>query len=168
MKIICKYILVICMGIILSACGYTLQNTQRTPVTTVLGDGNATIAIESIEQASMLPWVPYYLRTQIHNEVNLRKIARWSSIKDAEYFMQIRIPRFETRAFISGHDDETLLNSVNVELNVQIYDKNRILIWNSGPINYSENYSNVREEDAIREILKETVYVLLDRIQFQF
>lgn len=163
-----QWIIIFFMSITLSACGYTLQGTQKTSAITVLGSGNKTLAIESVEQASLLPWISHYLRTQIHDEVNLRKIARWVSIEDADYLMQVRFPSFKTRAFISGQEDETLLNSVTVELDVQIYDKNKNIIWSSGPVFYSKNYENVREDEAIREILKEAVYILLDRLQFEF
>ena len=155
-----------------SACGYTLQGTkQGTSVSSrssVLGSGNKTIAITKVAQSSLIPWIPYVLRTELHTEMNMRHLAKWTDADKADYTMEVELRSFETRAFISGDDDETLLNVVSAQLTVIIYDKENKVIWNSGSITYSENYENVREEEAIREILREIVYIVYDRMQNTF
>lgn len=151
-----------------NACGYTLQGTTVGTRDSVLGSGEKTIAITKIEQSSLIPWIPFVLRTELHTEMNMRRLAVWSDIDEADYTMEVDISSFETRAFITGDDDKTLLSVVSAQLTVVVFDKKHNVVWNSGPITYSENYENVREDEAIRDILREIVYILYDRMQSVF
>lgn len=151
-----------------NACGYTLQGTTVGTRDSVLGSGEKTIAITKIEQSSLIPWVPYILRTELHTEMNMRRLAKWTDVDKADYTMEVDLRSFETRAFITGDDDETLLNVVSAQLTVTVYDKTHTVVWDSGPITYSENYENVREDEAIRDILREIVYIVYDRMQSVF
>ena len=152
----------------INACGYTLQGTKLDTNSSVLGAGDKTIAITKIEQSSLIPWVPYVLRTELYSEMNMRRLAIWTDVDKADYTMEADLHSFETRAFISGDDDETLLSVISAELTVIVYDKENNIVWSSGVITYSENYENIREDEAVREILREIVYVVYDRMQNPF
>jgi len=154
--------------IFMNACGYTLQGTNVNTNNSVLGSGNKTIAITKVEQSSLLPWIPYVLRTELYTEMSMRKLAKWTNVDSADYTMEANLSAFETRAYISGDDDETLLSVVSAQLTVTVYDRKNNVIWNSGLVTYAENYENVREEDAIRDILREIVYLVYDRMQNTF
>ena len=172
MKFIYKKIpMVLCAVFVLfslSACGYTLLGTRADTRNSVLGTGDKTIAITKIEQSSLFPWLSYSLRTELHTEMNMRRLAKWVDVEKADYTMEAVLTSFEKRAYISGDDDETLLNLVAAQLTVTVYDKEHKTVWTSGPVTYSENYENIREEEAIHEIIRELVYIVYDRMQSTF
>lgn len=161
--------LLIVLGFLLGACGYQWQGFNDPTVDSVLGDGSKTLKIDKVEQASMFPWVPYYLRSLIRDEVNLRKLATWVDSGAADYTMTVRMPMFQIRSYASDAEDVTLLNAATVELELVLYDgTSGAVVWRSGLISYAENYENTRESVAIREVLAQAVYRVLDRMQQDF
>ncbi len=161
---------IFCLSIIcfiLSSCGYTMMGTTASNYS-VLGDGNKTIAISKMETATLTPWVAYELRSKIHSEMQMRQYAKWADIKEADYLMEVNLTSFETRAYISDDEDETLLNLVVANLLITIYDRNNNLVWSSGSVNFGENYENYQDVEAINDILKELVYIAYDRMQNTF
>ncbi len=165
-----KKIINILLGLMLltvSACGYNLMGTSAS-YDSILGSGEKTIAISKIEQSSLFPWVSYELRTELHSEMQMRKYAKWASIEQADYLMEANLTSFETRAYLSGEEDETLLSTVSANLVIKIYDRNNNLIWTSGNTNFSENYQHIHESSAIKEIIKELVYLTYDKMQDTF
>ena len=68
----------------------------------------------------------------------------------------------------SDAEDVTLLNAATVRLEIVIADGTTgDVVWRSGVVAYSENYENTRESVAIREVLAQAVYRVLDRMQQQ-
>lgn len=160
-------LLVLCLW--LGACGYQWQGLDNPTVDSVLGDGSKTLKIDKVEQSSMFPWVPYYLRSLIRDEVNLRKLAQWVDAGGADYTMTVRMPSFQIRSYASNAEDVTLLNAATVQLELIVYNgTSGAVVWRSGVISYAENYENTRESVAIREVLTQAVYRALDRMQQNF
>lgn len=158
---------VVCL--LLASCGYQWQGFGNPTVSSVLGDGTKTLKIDRVEQSSMFPWVPYYLRSLIRDEVNLRKLAKWVDSGESDYMLTVRMPSFQIRSYASDAEDVTLLNSATVELELVIYNgSSGELVWRSGIVTYAENYENTRESVAIREVLTQAVYRVLDRMQQNF
>lgn len=158
--------LVLCL--LMGGCGYQWQGFDNPTVNSVVGDGSSTLKIGRLEQVTMYPWVPYYLRSIIRDEVNLRKLARWVDSGYADYTMDLRVPSFLMRSYASNAEDVTLLNAATVKLEIVITKGNTgEVIWRSGIISYSENYENTRESVAIREVLTQVVNRGLDRMQQQ-
>ena len=89
--------LLVVLCLLMGACGYRWQGFDDPAVGSVIGDGSKTLKIDRVEQSSMFPWVPYYLRSLIRDEVNLRKLARWVDSGDADYTMTVRMPSFQIR-----------------------------------------------------------------------
>lgn len=157
-------VLVLCL--LMVACGYQWQGFDNPTVDSVLGDGSSTLKIDSVEQVSMYPWVPYYLRSVIRDEVNLRKLARWVDSGYADYTMSVRMPSFLIRSYVSDAEDVTLLNAATVQLEIVIAKGTTgEVVWRSGVISYSENYENMQESVAIREVLIQAVNRGLERMQ---
>ena len=160
--------LLVVLCLLMGACGYRWQGFDDPAVGSVTGDGSKTLKIDRVEQSSMFPWVPYYLRSLIRDEVNLRKLARWVDSGDADYTMTVRMPSFQIRSYASDAEDVTLLNAATVQLEIVIADGTTgDVVWRSGVVAYSENYENTRESVAIREVLAQAVYRVLDRMQQQ-
>lgn len=158
--------LLLCL--LIGACGYQWQGFDNPTVDSVLGDGSSTLKMDSLEQTTMYPWVPYYLRSVIRDEVNLRKLARWVDSGDADYTMSVRVLSFLMRSYASNKEDVTLLNAAKVRLEIVIANGTTgEVVWRSGIISYSENYENTRESVAIREVLTQAVNRGLDRMQQQ-
>lgn len=156
--------LVLCL--LMGSCGYQWQGSDNLTVDSVIGDGSSTLKFGNVEQTSMYPWVPYYLRSIIRDEVNLRKLARWVDSGHADYTMSVRMPAFLMRSRVSDAEDVTLLNVAQVQLEIEISNGTTgEVVWRSGIISYSENYENTRESVAIREVLTQAVNRGLDRMQ---
>lgn len=153
----------------MTACaGYVVQGSKADTHESVLGHGEKTIAITKVEQSSLIPWLPYNLRTALYTEMQLRGYAKWVEPEIADYTMEANISSFETSASISGENDETLLNVVSARLIVKVYDRQHKLVWTSGSIAYSELYQNINEDEAIDEILQELVNIVYNRMQYTF
>lgn len=155
----------LCLCVFLAACGYQLHGYDTPAVASVLGDGSKTLKITAVEQTSLYPWVPHFLRSLARDEINLRKLAQWVDDDDADYNMEIRVPSFQARSFVSDNKDVTLINSAIVELELVFYHgANGTVAWRSGIITYSERYEYSREGNVIQEALTQAMSRALDRM----
>lgn len=161
-------ICVIVVAFMTSACGYTFQDTQRTVVSTPLGVGDKTLVIANVEQAAITPWIPYYLRLKVHQEATLRKLGKWGDSEDADYFIHLNIPNFQTEDDVQGEEDVTILSSANMSLEMDIFDSQNKLIWSSGLVRYEETYQYMDSDETIKTIVDELVYMVFDRLQQKF
>ena len=158
-----------CMVLPLSGCGYQWQGSESAPVSSVLGNGGSTIKITDVEQSSLYPWISYYLRSQLHNEILIRKLAVWQEQGETDYNIKIRMPAFSVSTHISGTSDETLLNSGEVKLEIIVCEGGtESVVWRSGVLSYSEHFENQRENVTIRELLKKAIQRIVDRMQMTF
>lgn len=155
--------------LLLTACGYQWQGFGSPTLGSILGDGSKTIKIVKVEQASMFPWVPAFLRSLVRDEITLRKLAKWVDSGDSDYTLAIRMPSFQIRSYASNTEDVTLLNDATVQLELVVYHgASGAVAWRSGVVSYSERYENTRESVAIREVVTQAMYRALDRMQQNF
>ena len=153
----------------LTGCGYQWQGGEGASTSSVLGAGGSTVKIVEVEQSSLYPWVPYYLRTLMRDEITLRRLAQWRDEGEADYTMEIRMPSFSVSSYVSNTQDITLLNAATVYLEVIIHEGGSDAVaWRSGLIGYSENFENQREHTAIRELLRVVFRRAVDRMQLKF
>lgn len=168
-KIVRPVVVVSVFALSLVGCGYQWQGGENAPTSSVLGVGLSTVKIVDVEQSSLYPWVPYYLRSLMRDEISLRRLAKWQDEGEADYTMEIRMPSFSVSSYVSNTEDLTLLNSATVTLEVIVHDGGSgAVAWRSGLVAYSEHFENQREHVAIRELLREVVRRAVDRMQLRF
>jgi len=159
------------LSLLVSGCGYEFEgfSSASSRSVSILGDGTQTLKIEQVEQVTMYPWVQYYLRGIIRDEVNLRRLARWVDSGPADYVLSVNMPGFRVRSSVSNRVDTTLLSDTTVQLEMIVRNgRSGAVVWRSGVIAYNDKYETVDEASAIRSGLKETVYRALDRMQQKF
>ncbi len=162
---------VCCLSLAVGGCGYELDGyaTGSGRAVSVLGDGNQTLRIDKVEQVTMYPWVQYYLRGLVRDEVNLRRLARWVDSGNADYLLTITMPGFRVRSAVSNQVDNTLLSDTIVQLELIVRSgKNGNIVWRSGVISYFDRFETVDEANAVRDGLKEALRRALDRMQQKF
>ncbi len=163
------------MALVLSmhllGCGYQMDgfSSSSSRASSVLGDGNSTIKIEHVEQVTPYSWVQYYLRGIVRDEVNLRRLARWVDDGPADYSLTVNMPRFYVRSSVSNRNDNTLLATTNVSLELIVRSgRTGAVVWRSGRVSYQDKFETVDESSAIQDGLKEALKRALDRMQQQF
>lgn len=154
----------------LLSCGYRWQGFDEPAVRGVLGDGGGTLVMGRIEDASLYPDLPYYLRSLIRDEISLRKLAQWKDEGEADYVMDVRVPSFQIYAYVSDSDAVSLLDAAAVELELVVYrGADGSVVWRSGTVAYSEFYeASGGTGGDIRDILAQAVHRALDRMQMEF
>ena len=160
-----------CLGLLAGGCGYQMDgfSSASSRAHSVLGDGSRTIKFDKVEQVTLFPWVQYYLRDVVREEVNLRRLARWKDEGKSDYLLTVNMTGFRVRSSISNRYDDTLISTSTVTLEFVVRNgKTGAVEWKSGPIHYSDNYEVVDEDSAVREGITEAVRIGLDRMQQQF
>jgi len=160
-----------CVGLLAGGCGYQMDgfSSSSSRAHSVLGTGNSTLKIEKVEQVTMYPWVQYYLRGAVRDEVNLRRLARWVDSGNADYLLTVNMPGFQVRSSMSNRVDETLLSDTTVRLELIVRSgKTGAVVWRSGVVSYSDKFEVVDEGNAIRDGLQEVLRRAFDRMQQNF
>ncbi|MBP3729987.1 MAG: hypothetical protein J6I40_00780 [Mailhella sp.] len=155
----------------LYGCGYGLDGFEShgSHAQSVLGDGSGTLKIESIEHVTLYPWIPYYIRSVLRDEVNLRRLGRWVDQGDADYLVSVSLPGYRVRSSVSNREDSTLLYNTNIQLEIIIKDgRSGSIVWRSGVISYQDKYATVDDEAVIRDGVTQTMRRALDRMQQKF
>ncbi len=159
-----------CM-IALAGCGYDcdIPFTNGARVHSVLGDGSSTIKIEKVDHVTLYPWVSYYLRGVLRDEINLRRLGRWVDQGEADYLISAAMPGFRVRSAVSNREDSTLLNASDIKLEISVRNgRTGALVWQSGVISYEDWHEVVDEGAIIRNGLTETTRRALDLMQQKF
>lgn len=155
--------------LILSGCSYQWQGFHTPATNSVLGDGSKTMSMGTVEQASLYAWLPYYVRSVLRDEINVRKLAQWRDDGESDYRMEVKVPLFRISSYSHDADDVTLLSAAQVQVELLVYhDKNDTLAWRSGIVNHTEYYENPREDQAVREVLEQALRRAVDRMQQAF
>lgn len=160
-----------CLSLLVGGCGYQSDGftSSSSRAHSVLGDGSSTIKFDKVEQVTLFPWVQYYLRGLVRDEVNLRRLARWVDDGKADYLLDVKMTGFRVRSSISNRFDNTLLSTTTVALEFVVRNgRTGETVWKSGSVRYSDNFEVVDESSAVRDGLKEVVRRGLDRMQQQF
>ena len=160
-----------CVGLFVGGCGYQMDgfSSASSRAHSVLGSGNSTIKFDKVEQITLFPWVQYYTRGVVRDEVNLRRLARWVDDGKADYLLDVKMTGFRVRSSISNRFDNTLLSTTTVALEFVVRNgRTGEIVWKSGSVRYSDNFEVVDESSAVRDGLKEVVRRGLDRMQQQF
>lgn len=153
----------------LSACGYTWRGQEGSlSAESVLGAGNKTLQISTVEQTTLYPWLPYMIRSEIHDEINARNLAIWKDNGQTDYTLSIRVPSFRLRKY-GEYRNLTLLLTATIQMELILRDcRTNTEVWRSGVIAYSEQYENVQEEDAVKETTHEVIRRCMDVLQQRF
>ena len=159
------------LSLLVGGCGYQLDgfSSASSRAHSVLGDGNSTIKFDKVEQITLLPWVQYYVRGVVRDEMTLRRLARFVDDGKADYLLTVNMTGFSVRSSISNRVDNTLLSTTTVSLEVIVRSgKSGGVVWKSGRVSFSDKFEVVDEDMAVREGLKEAVRRALDRMQQEF
>lgn len=160
-----------CVSLLAGGCGYQLDgfSSASSRAHSVLGSGNSTIKFDKVEQITLYPWVQYYLRGVVRDEVTLRRLARWVDEGKSDYLLTVNMTGFQVRSSISNRVDNTLLSTTTVAIELVVRNgKTGSVVWKSGPVRYYDKFEVVDEDSAIREGLKEAVRRGLDLMQQHF
>ena len=160
-----------CIGLFVGGCGYQTDgfSTASSRAHSVLGNGSSTIKFDKVEQITLFPWVQYYTRGVVRDEVNLRRLARWVDDGNADYLLTVNMTGFKVRSSISNRVDNTLLSTTTVALEMIVRSgKTGAVVWKSGPVTYNDKFEVVDEDSAVREGIKEVVRRALDLMQQEF
>ena len=158
-----------CLALLSSACGYTLRGQKDSTAThSVLGNGSQTLKFLDVEQPTVQINLTYMIRSQLRDEINTRSLAIWKDSGMADLGLSVHVNDFQIWAYGQSRS-QNLLYTASISIDFLLYDgRTNTITWRSGPISYSEQYSNVNEEAAIREILQSAIRRGVDRMQQQF
>ena len=154
-----------------AGCGYQLdsQFTGASGAQSVLGDGSSTLKIEKVDHVALYPWVSYYIRGLLRDEINLRRLGRWTDRGDVDYLISVSMPGFRVRSAVSNREDSTLLHASHIKLEILVRSgRTGAVVWQSGVVSYDDWHETVNEDEIIRNGLVETVRRALDRMQQKF
>jgi hypothetical protein len=158
-----------CLALLLSACGYTLRGQEDSTATrSVLGDGSQTLKFLSVEQSTVQTNLTHVIRSQLRDEINARHLAVWQDSGATDLGLVVRVDNFRIWAYGQSRS-QNLLYNVSIRIEFLVYDgRTNTVAWRSGLIGYGEQYTNVDEETAIREILSSAIRRGVDRMQRKF
>ena len=143
--------------------------TDHAGASSVLGDGTSLVKIEHVDHVTLYPWIPYYIRGVVRDEINLRRLGTMVNEGDADYLLEISMPGFRIRSSVSDRENNTLINVSDIKLEFFVRNgKTGTLVWQSGIISYQDWHEDIDEDNIIRDGLKETIRRALDRMQQKF
>jgi hypothetical protein len=154
---------------LLSACGYTLRGQEESRAThSALGDGSRTIKFLNVEQPTVQTNLTAIVRSLVRDEINSRSLAVWRDSGTADLGFSVRVDSFRIAAYGQSRS-QNLLYTASITLEFLVYDgRTNNVAWRSGVIGYSEQYTNVNEETAVRELLGSVIRRGADRMQQRF
>lgn len=159
--------LLLCLIIMtaLSGCGYSLTGLQPS----ILGNGNKTIKFKGVENPTLYLWLPSDIRNLVRDEIGSRCMARWVDTGDADWEIKIIVHRFELSGHGYARSGASLLYDGSMIMSAEVYNgKSNTVVWSSGPISKSQVYEVADEQSAVRELSKDLVYQLVDRMRIEF
>ena len=149
----------------LSGCGYSLTGLQPS----ILGNGDKTIKFKGVENPTLYLWLPSEIRTLVRDEIGSRCMAKWVDTGDADWEIKIIVHRFELSGHGYARSGASLLYDGSMIMSAEVYNgKSNTVVWSSGPISKSQVYEVADEQAAIRELSKDLVYQLVDRMRIEF
>ncbi len=167
-KILLPLILVLALGSLVG-CGYKVHGLSDSPSQTAIGNGTSTLRVDSVEQSTLYPWLPYYVTSTIRDEIVLRKLAKWSTSLDSDYYLQAEVISFDVSAYDEDYFKSATLSSATVKLVINIYNSmTNELAWTSHAVSYSETYESSKADSSIREVLEEGIKLAFDNLQSSF
>ncbi len=153
----------------LTACGYKVHGLSDMPVQTAIGNGTATLRVDSVEQSTLYPWLPHYVTSVIRDEIVLRKLAKWSNSLNSDYYLNAEVLSFDISAYDEDYFKSATLSSATVRLVINIFDsQTHETVWTSHEVTYSETYESTKADSSIREVLKEAIELAFDNLQNTF
>ena len=158
----------VCLSL-LSACGYTWRGQEGARSThSVLGNGSSTVKFVEVDHPTVYTALPYSIRAQVRDEITARGLAIWQDSGTADYGLTVRVETFKISAYGQSRM-ENVQYTAHITVEFIVTDgRTNAQVWTSGVISYSEYYTNVDEESAIRETLQNAVRRGVDRMQRKF
>lgn len=159
----------LCAAGLLSACGYTWRGQEGSRAThSVLGDGNGTVKFVEVDHPTIYTNLPYILRSTMRDEITARGLAAWVDSGQTDYGLSVKVDSFKISAYGQSRD-ENLMFTAEIEIEFIVTDgRTNTQTWSSGRIAYSEYYTNVNEENAVREAAVNAIRRGVDRMQQRF
>ncbi len=151
----------------LSACGYSIRGQEGVIPSSIIGEPTKTIKIQGVEQPTLHPWLPYFVRSVLRDEITERNIATWADSEETDFELFVNITDFQIRSYGSYAYSSLLTAKASLELTLFDGTSNEI-VWKSGSIKYSETYESGNEEVALRELVVLLVQRAIDRLQQRF
>ncbi len=153
----------------LFACGYTWRGQEHSRSTdSVLGNGSSTVKFVEVDHPTVYTALPYSVRSQVRDEITARGLAIWKDSGVADYGLTVRVESFKISAYGQSRA-ENIMFTAQLLLEFIVTDGHtNAQLWTSGPISYSENYTNMDEDTAIQETLQNAVRRGVDRMQRDF
>lgn len=149
----------------LAGCGYQLGADMPS----VIGEGEKTLKIKSVEQPTMYPWLGHMLRTNIRDEIGARHLAKWVDSGQADYDMRIVVKAFTMRSWVYGKNETTLMFTGNMTLEAIIYQGGGSTeVWRSGLLSYADTFESNDERGAAEELSVLIARQLIDRMRQTF
>jgi outer membrane lipopolysaccharide assembly protein LptE/RlpB len=156
--------LVLALG--LCACGYTLRGQRADPSSA--GAPDRSIRLLEVNQPTIYTDLVYILRSQLRDEINARGMAVWKDSGQADFGLILDVVSFTVNAYGQSRS-ENLLYTAYMSMVFQLVDgQTHQQVWTSGQISYSERYTNVNEEEAVRELAASIIRRGTDRMQMFF
>ncbi len=158
-------------SLLFSGCGYHLDGFGSYGGTSqnVLGDGSGTLKVAAVEHNLLYPWISYYVRGILRDEVNLRRLGHWVDSGEADYLITVSVPGFRARSSVSNRDSSTMLSETTVQLELIVRNgKTGSVVWRSGVISYQDWHETIDQDEVLRGGLAETMRRALDRMQQKF
>ena len=149
----------------LSGCGYSLSGLQPS----ILGNGDKTIKFKGVDNPTLYLWLPSDIRSMVRDEIGSRCMARWVDTGDADWEIKVIVHRFELSGHGYSRSGASLLYEGTMIMSAEVYNgKSNTVVWSSGPIAKTQVYEVADEQSAVRELSKDLVYQLVDRMRIEF
>ena len=105
----------------------------------------------------------------VRDEIGSRCMARWVDTGDADWEIKVIVHRFELSGHGYSRSGASLLYEGTMIMSAEVYNgKSNTVVWSSGPIAKTQVYEVADEQSAVRELSKDLVYQLVDRMRIEF
>lgn len=147
--------------LLLGSCGYNLGSEG--PVS--LKPATRDLYIERVDNPTAFTWMESRLRSLFRDEITRRGWARWVDRKQATGLVIISVDRYTRNTGVYGRDDKTLRYTATLRVSARVISPlDNSVLWDSGMVTWSENYS-YGEERAVDDLATDlAVRQLVDRM----
>lgn len=156
-----RYI-VLLLPLLLTACGYSFGEGGKS----VLKPEYRVLAIDGVENPTMLSWLEPRIRKLLKDELTNRGTITWTDDRrKADALINIKIDRYYRPTAVSGSSDETLRSNAIFNFTATITSTtDDAVIWSSGAINQSWPFFSGQESEADAEVTRLGIRRLADKM----
>jgi|GEM_PF-779512 len=155
-------LLVLAAACLLAGCGrygFTAQEGKL-----ALPEDVHTVYVRSVENPTMLTWLPARLVSTFRDEVTQRHMLEWSTRDAADALVDLEIVRFAISSSLLTKEETTLQYSASVTLNARAYGRaDNNLLWQRSS-SWSETFLAANDQVARERALDLAVQRLVDQL----